>query len=178
MVSWNIGAGNENWLQALEEQKPDIVLVQESLPPKTAWDGFRWYGTLDSSIYTRFPVEVLPTDKVGPWTEPQLLLVDIHGKRVLIANVRLMLPSGVIQLVDPLGENPFENYRARIGQYDRLARLVRTMAQKAKVHRIIIAGDFNIPADQPSLSPLRGFLQDVCYPRVVDGDRQYRSICR
>ena len=160
LISWNIGAGNMNWIESLEEYTPDIVLVQESITPLQVWDDFQWYGTLDPSTLTRFSAEVLPTEKVGPWTEPQLLLVEIQDRQVLVANLRLMLPSVAIQLLDPLGERPLENYRARIRQYENLAQLVKETAEKTKADSIIVAGDFNVPATMHSLSPLRDFLRD------------------
>ena len=160
LVSWNIGAGNTNWVESLEGYAPDIVLVQESIKPLKVWDGFEWYGTLDPSVLTRFSTEVLPTEKVGPWTEPQLLLMEIRDRRVLVANVRLMLPSVAIQLLDPLGEKPLESYHARIRQYENLAKLVKETAEQTKADFIIVAGDFNVPARMQSLAPLRDFLRD------------------
>ena len=160
LISWNIGSGNLNWLETIREHQPDIVLVQESIKPQALWNGFEWYGTLDPGTLTRYPAEILPTHKVGPWTEPQLLLVNIRSRRVLIANVRLMLPSVIIQLLDPFGENPVENYRARTGQYERLARLVRQTAAHVRADSVIVAGDFNAPADLPSLEPIGSFLTD------------------
>ncbi len=160
LISWNIGAGNTNWVESLKGYAPDIVLVQESVKPLEIWDGFRWHGSLDPGVLTRFSVEVLPTRKVGPWTEPQLLLMEIRGKRVLVANVRLMLPSVAMQLLDPLGEEPLDNYRARIRQYEKLAKLVKETAQRTQTDSIILAGDFNVPARMPSLAPFRDFLRD------------------
>ena len=161
LVSWNIGAGNTNYLEPLTPYRPDIVLIQEGMTPSEIWEGFEWYGTLDPCILSRFSAKVLPTHKVGPWTEPQLLLVEIKGKKVLLANVRLLLPSAVIQIVSPFEEDPIENYRARIEQYDRLAKLLQSTAKETGVHSIILAGDFNVPARWPSLDPFRKFLADV-----------------
>ena len=160
LVSWNIGSGNLNWLEAIGEYEPDIVLVQEGINPGELQNDFNWYSTPDPGVLTRFPVEILPTRKVGPWTEPQLLVVEIRERRLLIANVRLMLPSVVIQLVDRFGERPFQNYRARISQYENLAELVKESAARAEVDSIILVGDFNTPARMPSLAPLSEFLRD------------------
>ena len=161
LISWNVGAGNANWLEALESYDPDIVLVQENFPPPEAWDGFDWYATFDPAVLTRFPAEILPSATIGPWTEPQLLLTHIEGRRVLIANVRLMLPSAVMQLVDPLYERPIENYRTRISQYRPLAELLKETAERVQADSIILSGDFNIPARMPSLAPFRAFLRDA-----------------
>jgi endonuclease/exonuclease/phosphatase (EEP) superfamily protein YafD len=161
VVSWNIGAGNRGWAEAVMPLEPDIVLVQEDMKPATLEKGFQWYGTLDPGTLSRFPAKVLPTERVGPWMDPQLLSMEIQGRKVLVANVRLMLPSVVIQLVDPLNERPIENHRARLAQYEKLARLLQSTAEKTSASAIVLAGDFNIPARAPSLDPLRGFLEDA-----------------
>lgn len=161
LVSWNIGAGNTNWASAVESLEPDIVLAQESSKPTDMWDGFTWTSTPDPGTLARFPIEVLPTEKVGPWTEPQLLLVKMHGKKVLLANVRLMLPSVVIQLVAPLEERPIENYQARTAQYQKLVALVQSTAETIDADAIIIGGDFNVPARMHSLAPLRESFRDA-----------------
>ncbi|HXV61674.1 MAG TPA: endonuclease/exonuclease/phosphatase family protein [Vicinamibacteria bacterium] len=161
VVSWNIGAENAEWADAVRSLKPDIVLVQESSKPLSVWKGFDWYGTPDPGTLTRFPAEILPTEKVGPWSAPQLLLVDVRGRKILVANVHLMLPAAVLQLVDPLEANPLENYRLRVGQFDRLASLIRSTAETTGAQGIILAGDFNTPARMPSLDPLRVFLTDA-----------------
>lgn len=161
LVSWNIGAGNANWASAVESLDPDIVLAQESQRPTRMWDGFTWTGTPDPGALTHFPVEVLPTEKVGPWTEPQLLLVEMRGKKVLVVNVRLMLPSVVIQLVAPLEERPIENYRTRSAQYEKLVALVESTAETVHADAVIVAGDFNVPARMQSLAPLRASFRDA-----------------
>ena len=160
VVTWNIGAGNKDWATAVRRLEPDIVLAQESMKPGAIDEGFQWYGTLDPGTLSRFPTEVLETGRIGPWTDPQLLLMEIHGRRVLVANVRMMLPSVVIQLVDPLHERPLVNYQARIAQYENLARLVKSTAERTRADAILLGGDFNIPANAPSLAPLRDFLSD------------------
>jgi endonuclease/exonuclease/phosphatase (EEP) superfamily protein YafD len=161
VVTWNIGAGNGGWAEAAMSLEPDIVLAQESMKPATIEDGFHWYGTLDPGTLSRFPAERLPTESVGPWMDPQLLLMEIQGRKVLVANVRLMLPSVVIQLVDPLNERPLENYQARFAQYEKLARLLESTARRTGASAILLGGDFNIPALMPSLEPFRGFLRDA-----------------
>jgi endonuclease/exonuclease/phosphatase (EEP) superfamily protein YafD len=161
VVSWNIGAGNRGWSEAVMRLEPDIVFVQESTKPVAIEAGFHWYGAIDPGTLSRFPADVLPTEKVGPWTDPQLLLMEIGGRKVLVANVRLMLPSVVIQLVNPFEEDPRENYRARVAQYEKLAQLLRSTAERTGAKAILLAGDFNVPARMPSLEPFRSFLRDA-----------------
>lgn len=161
LISWNIGAGNTNWVEALEQYSPDIVLVQESLEPLRIWEGFEWHEAFDPGVLTRFPTEVLSTEKVGPWTEPQLLLMEIRGKKVLVANVRLMLPSIVFQMARPFTENPLDNHRDRVRQYEKLVKLLKSSAERTGAHSIILGGDFNTPGSARSLEPLTGFLKDA-----------------
>lgn len=109
----------------------------------------------------RYPVGILPTEKVGPWTEPQLLLARIGKTKVMVANVRLLLPSVVIQAVEPFSQSPSENHQARIAQYGKLATLLKSTALRTAADAIILAGDFNVPGRMSSLQPFRGFLQDA-----------------
>jgi endonuclease/exonuclease/phosphatase (EEP) superfamily protein YafD len=161
VVSWNIGAGNGDWAEAVLALDPDVVFVQEGMKPAAIPEGYHWYGTLDPGTLSRFSAEVLPTESVGPWTPPQLLSMDLGETKVLVANVRLMLPSVVIQLVNPFEEDPRKNYRARVAQYGKLAALLESTAERTGARAILLAGDFNVPARMPSLQPLRGFLDDA-----------------
>jgi hypothetical protein len=161
VVSWNIGSGFSGWAEAVAPLKPDIVLVQESAPPSVLPEGFHWYGAVDPGTLSRFPATVLPSAPVGAWTDPQLLLMEISGRKVLVANVRLMHPSVVMALVDRKLDTVVENYRSRIAQYEKLSALLKAAAVRSDAQAILLGGDFNIPAQMPSLDPLRGFLQDA-----------------
>ena len=161
VVSWNIGSGFSGWAEAVAPLKADIVLVQESAAPSVLQEGFHWYGAFDPGTLSRFPATVLPSEPVGAWTDPQLLLMEISGRRVLVANVRLMHPSVVMALVHRRLDTVGENYRARIAQYQKLSALLQSAAERSGAQAILLGGDFNIPAQMPSLDPLRGFLQDA-----------------
>jgi hypothetical protein len=65
VVTWNIGAGNKDWAQAVRRLTPDIVLAQESMKPAAIDEGFRWYGGLDPGTLSRFPAEVLESRRIG-----------------------------------------------------------------------------------------------------------------
>ena len=81
VVSWNIGSGFGGWAEAVAPLKPDIVLVQESAAPSVLPEGFHWYGALDPGTLSRFPATVLPSERIGAWTDPQLLLMEISGRK-------------------------------------------------------------------------------------------------
>jgi len=161
VVSWNIGTGFGGWAEAVAPLKPDIVLVQESAAPSVLPEGFHWYGAFDPGTLSRFPATVLPSERVGAWTDPQLLLMEISGRKLLVANVRLMHPSVVMALVDRKLDTVVKSYRSRIAQYEKLSALLKSTAERSDAQAILLGGDFNIPAQMPSLDPLRRYLQDA-----------------
>jgi hypothetical protein len=63
---------------------------------------------------------------MGPWTEPQVLLVSPPGRAgFLVVNVRLSLPSIVTWVAGGFRDgNPAAGHRRRVEQYPRLAELV------------------------------------------------------
>ena len=168
VVIWNV-AGRAGFLDELEDLRPDLVLVQEESRPPRLWPGYTWHGAFDPGVVTRFPVQVLPTERVGPWTSPQILKLELDGgRRLLVVNVRLILPGPVLQLVDPLGEHPWRNHARRVSQYPRLARLIDQTRRSQGSAPVLLGGDFNIPATARSLDPLRALLSDV-WPRAGAG---------
>lgn len=141
--------------QALKAYQPDIILIQEGLKPLEPWEGFTWYGTPDPGVLTRFPAEILSTEKVGPWTEPQLLLVDIRGKGLIVANVRLMLPSVIVRIVHPLSENPssFAGHASRASWTNRFISLRSEAITTSKV--VIATAWSGFPRLPPAPPPQR-----------------------
>jgi endonuclease/exonuclease/phosphatase (EEP) superfamily protein YafD len=167
VVTWNVAGDPAAW-RHLEPLRPDLVAVQESAgPPRPIWEGYEWHGTSDPAVLTRFPALPLPTRSVGPWTEPQLLLVSPPGRaRLLVVNVRLSLPSIVTWVAGGFRDsNPAEGHLRRVRQYARLAELVEEARAAARVESVMLLGDFNAPARMPSLAPIRRRLQD-CWGRA------------
>ncbi len=161
LVVWNVGA-DPGFLEAASDLRPDVWMLQEFVRPRALPSAYRVHATVDPAVMSRLRADVLPTRQVGPWAEPQLLLLHMaSGARLLLANVRLMHPSPVLQLVDPLGQVPRRNHRERLAQYVRLLDLVRETASHHDIADIVLAGDFNTPASARSLQPLRTFLRDV-----------------
>jgi endonuclease/exonuclease/phosphatase (EEP) superfamily protein YafD len=88
-----------------------------------------------------------------------------NGRRIIIVNVRLALPSLVSSLASLGSGIPLDyGYRSRMEQFPRLARLIQESQRRHKTQSVILAGDFNAPAHLPSLDPLRSMIQDV-WPR-------------
>jgi endonuclease/exonuclease/phosphatase (EEP) superfamily protein YafD len=167
LVSWNV-AGTAP-LDELAVLDPDICLLQEiggvtaAMKASPRWSGFVWFPAFDPGTLSRYPAVVLPTERVGPWTEPQLLLVSLpNGQRLLVANVRLVLPSIVVSIAS-FGDfgSVLRGHRERLEQFPRLAALLRSSAARVDADAIVLAGDFNTPGGMPSLAPLTSLLQDV-----------------
>ena len=167
IVTWNVS--RERILPRLESLHPDLCLFQESAPPlpedlaHPSWNGYSWRGGDDPGTLSRWPVTVLPTEKIGPWTPPVLLRIDAPGgRRILVANARLVLPEVVLVAVSPSDPHDLvEGHRRRLAQYDNLAALLaRTQAAEA-VSAVVLCGDFNTPATAASVAPLRRTYRDV-----------------
>jgi endonuclease/exonuclease/phosphatase (EEP) superfamily protein YafD len=167
VVTWNVS--RERVLPRLESLHPDLCLFQESAPPlredleHPSWSGYSWRGGDDPGTLSRWPVTVLPTEKVGPWTPPVLLRVEAPGgRRLLVANARLVLPEVVLTAVAPSDPHDLvEGHRRRVAQYENLrALLARTQASEG-VSAVVLCGDFNTPATAASVAPLRRVYRDV-----------------
>jgi hypothetical protein len=167
VVTWNIS--RESVLPRLSSLRPDLCLFQESAPPSRQdlahpfWNGYSWRGGDDPGTLSRWPVTVLPTEKIGPWTPPLLLRIDAPGgRRILVANARLVLPEIVLAAVAPSDPHDFvEGHRRRVAQYENLAALLaRTQAAEA-ASAVVLCGDFNTPATAASVAPLRRAYRDV-----------------
>lgn len=166
VVSWNVAGGAP--LAELEALDPDVCLLQEIggvsavMKSSSYWSRFEWHPGFDPGTLTRHPGRVVETVKIGPWTQPQLIVVTLpNGQRVLLASVRLVLPSIVVSVAS-LGdfENVAEGHRERLDQFPRLASLLRTAAVRHHANAIILGGDFNTPGGMPSLEPLEPMLRD------------------
>ncbi len=168
VVSWNVAGGSE--LGDLEPLDPDLCLFQECGFGRVAlsgpWAGYQYVSGLDPATLSRHPVTPLPTRKVGPWVEPQILRLSLPaGQTVVVANVRLVLPTLVVAVANL--EGPRGLYRAheeRRGQYVRLAELLAETMEREQSRLAILCGDFNTPGGARSLEPLGVSLQDV-WPR-------------
>jgi len=167
VVTWNVS--RERVLPGLQSLNPDLCLFQENAPPSkddlstSTWHGFSWRGGDDPGTLSRWPATVLRTETIGPWTPPLLLRIDAPGgRRILVANARLVLPEIVLAAVSPSDPHDLvEGHRRRVAQYERLAALLaRTQAAEA-ASAVVLCGDFNTPATAASLAPIRRTYRDV-----------------
>lgn len=161
LVVWNV-ASETGLAERVVDLEPDVVMVQESMPLRSLPAGYTWHQAFDPAVLSRLPVEPLPSRPIGPWTPPQLLLVTLATReRLLLANVRLVLPTPVVQLASFPGESGARPHQVRVEQFPRLRRLLEETAQKHGVRGIVLAGDFNTPGDARSLDALKPLLRDA-----------------
>jgi endonuclease/exonuclease/phosphatase (EEP) superfamily protein YafD len=161
VVSWNVAGDPAAW-EHLRPLDPDLVLVQEQAgPPSTAWTGYTWQPGMDAAALSRFPIAALPSRSVGPWTDPQVLLLSHEGRRMVVVNVRLVLPSIVTYVADGFRGSPRAGFEKRVAQYPALAQLVRDAAAAAGTNTVVLCGDFNAPATAASLAPVRALFTDA-----------------
>jgi endonuclease/exonuclease/phosphatase (EEP) superfamily protein YafD len=87
------------------------------------------------------------------------------ARRVVLANVRLVLPS-VVQAVASLRwpTDLASGHRGRARQFVELADLLEATLRQQRTRSLILAGDFNTPGGLPSLFPLTRVASDV-WPR-------------
>ncbi|MCG3197607.1 MAG: hypothetical protein GHCLOJNM_02095 [bacterium] len=185
LTSWNVSgtlSAQSRCLEFLAGYEPDICLFQETPDQDPTleqgnfegyWKGFHWLDAGDCGILSRYPLKPLATEPVGPWPPVQIVSVQpATGSTFLLANVHLAVPSLVL---NPLSRDKREylvrRHKERVGQFGRLAKLIQAQMAETGNPSSIVAGDFNTPASQWSLDPLREFLSDVWLIRGVGWGR-------
>lgn len=174
VTTWNIAGHDMNghdFRTALRSHARGIAFLQEtpdgaeSLQPETiaSWfPGCHWVDAGDCGVLSNRPLRELPTESVGPWTDPQLLACEIEpGREILLVNVRLMLPS---LRLNPFGEEGRvlrEDHELRVAQFPALADLIERTCAREGIETVILAGDFNTGAWARSLRPLKRLLHDA-----------------
>lgn len=166
VVSWNVAGGMP--LDDLASDRPDLVLMQEigAMPPpaerSTSFADFEWLADFDPGTFSRTPITRLPTRRVGPWQEPQVIRTEIGGRTLIVFNVRLALPAFVVAVASL--EPPsrlVELHRERIGQFTKLGSLIADTLAATGSRSALLCGDFNSPGGIQSSAPLRSVLRDV-----------------
>lgn len=165
VISWNVSDAGADQLQPiLDLYNADVVFLQEAPGDLESSGVFGEYHILDDgdcATLSRYPVRQLRTERIGPWAPPQVLAADLPGSRtVLLCNVRLMLPSLVLNPIGNWGRLSTDN-RARVAQFPQLIRLLSIQSAELGGAPIVLAGDFNTPATAKSLGPLRDDLADA-----------------
>ena len=166
IVTWNVAGGMP--LQDIASEHPDIALLQEigGLPPgrprPEALQNFHWIAEFDPGTLSRFPIERLPTRRVGPWQEPQILKTTIHGRSVILVNVRLMLPAFVVAVASLESPTGLVRLHAeRVAQFVRLRDLIAETLARENTRTAILCGNFNSPGGIQSGRVLAPSLRDV-----------------
>jgi endonuclease/exonuclease/phosphatase family metal-dependent hydrolase len=166
VVTWNVAGGMP--LAELETDSPDVAFLQEigGIPPGRKrpryFETFSWLGDLDPGTLSRGPMERLPTKRVGPWQEPQVLRTSIAGRKVILVNVRLALPAFVVAVASL--ETPSRlvaMHGERMSQFVQLRDLVVQALRSEGTTSAVLCGDFNSPGGIQSSQPMRTILRDV-----------------
>ena len=173
IVTWNIADANDAaCLERLAPLRPDVCFLQETPDSAAAfagerlsgaWEGYHWWDAGDCGMLSRFPIERLPTERIGPWDVPQVgRITTAQGETVIVVNVRLMLPSLVLNPLSAENRRRLrEGHAARLAQYPALAKLIAKARGETPTAQVVLAGDFNTQGGAASLAPLRGALRDV-----------------
>ncbi len=176
VITWNIAGGaggHERLLGLLEPMAADLMLFQESpdqnehlADPGTFFSDWTWLDDGDCALLSRHPARRLPARRAGPWSAPQLTLIELPGgKRLLVVNVRLMLPSLRLNLFSASARaHQASEHRARMLQFEQLADLIAEARDEHQPDAVILAGDFNTPGRMFSLSPLSHIGLKDCWP--------------
>lgn len=174
VVTWNLSG--QSWAspavcKKLAPLDPDLCFFQETRDDESAeddgrptmWRGWHWLDGGDCGLLSRLPVRALPTKRIGPWSPPQMALVNLgEGRELLAINVRLMLPSLVLNPLTRRNRTRLsEDHQARKSQYPALAGLIEETQAEHAVDDALLAGDFNTSASRYSLRPLRQWLTDA-----------------
>jgi endonuclease/exonuclease/phosphatase (EEP) superfamily protein YafD len=167
VVIWNV-SGNAP-LADIETLSPDLCLFQEigslreAVRRSPAWTAYHVLEGFDPGTASRYPLRSLPSERVGPWAEPVVALVDLpRGRRLVVVNVRLMLPGAVSSLASPSEWGRISReHAARLAQFPRLAVFVARAMRENRADGAILAGDFNTPGGMSSVAPLGALLRDV-----------------
>jgi endonuclease/exonuclease/phosphatase (EEP) superfamily protein YafD len=161
-VTWN---EFEALLDRIEPFEPDLCFFQETPDSREGgspvggnrfFKDYVWHDAGDCALLSRYPVTLLPSRRVGPWSAPQVARVERpDGQGLLVVNVRLMLP---VQVVNPFqvgnGSRWSEEHLKRLEQFENLASLIEETCANYPDDAVVLAGDFNTPGRMRSLAPL------------------------
>jgi endonuclease/exonuclease/phosphatase family metal-dependent hydrolase len=166
VVTWNVAGGMP--LDELDDDAPDVALLQEigsmpassKRPPRFA--AFEWLADFDPGTLSRTSMARLPTRRIGPWQEPQVLRTSIAGRRVILVNVRLTLPAFVVAVatLEP-PSRLVQMHAERLGQFVLLRNLIAQTLKDEHTSSAVLCGDFNSPGGIQSTEPLRSIVRDV-----------------
>ena len=160
VVSWNVAGGMP--LGELATDSPDLVLLQEigGMPPPRSrhpyFRDFEWLADFDPGALSRTPIVRLPTRRVGPWQEPQVIRASIADRTLVAINVRLALPAFVIAVAT--FEPPsrlIQMHAERLGQFNRLRDLIAETLKQEGTSSAVLCGDFNSPGGIQSAGGFR-----------------------
>lgn len=166
VVSWNVAGSMP--LGVLAADMPDLALLQEigGMPPPGKrhpyFAAFEWLADFDPGTLSKTPIARLPTRRVGPWQDPQVIRASIAGRTLVVVNVRLTLPAFVVAVAT--FEPPsrlIQMHAERLGQFTHLRDLIVETLKREETSSAVLCGDFNSSGAIQSADPLRSIVRDV-----------------
>ena len=127
----------------MRKETPDSAAAFAGERLSGAWEGYHWWDAGDCGMLSRFPIERLPTERIGPWDVPQVgRITTAQGETVIVVNVRLMLPSLVLNPLSAENRRRLrEGHAARLAQYPALAKLIAKARGETPTAQVVLAGD-------------------------------------
>ncbi len=167
VISLNCGGGSTSAAAEAFAYQPDIVLFQES-PPEQALRklvqevvGNDWsvvYG-LDTSIAARGTTSIGPLPSDVRAFATRAFVTTKGGIEIDVTSLRLLPPVLCLNLFSP---NCWRMQTAnRQDRREQVAALVRAVDGSDRALPAVVGGDFNAPAGDGALQPLRAHLRDA-----------------
>lgn len=159
VMSYNLFFKNKtpsNCINIIKNENPDILIIQEFTPQweKCLNDGLNYAykithtsnGTHGLAIYSKYPLKFLRTmASFRSNSFAQLAVININGKRTLIANCHLASPAVAVENRSNFFKLYEANYKQRKEQYSELM----TFIKKHNYDNYMLAGDLNTPEQEP-----------------------------
>lgn len=149
----------------LAQYEPDVVFIQETIPPKqlelikTALFGSQGFlvTDFDTSILSRYPLRQLPLEGQLRWFSAAAY-AEIEGQQVLLTSIHLCSPP---LRLDLWNINCWQSYQLnRERQRLQLQALLQTLPEMNESTPVILGGDFNAPANDAIYREFSHSLQD------------------
>jgi len=93
------------------------------------------------------------------------LRLDKRSRRLLLVNVRLVLPALVTTAATGEWRALGPAHEERVAQFRRLVGLIERTMREQQTRSVVLAGDFNSPGGTRALDPLRKLLRDAWVER-------------
>lgn len=165
VVSLNCRIGNAKAAAEVAQYDPDIVLLQESPNQDALEEVARELFGADGEAIWDFDTSILARGRIDPRTvhrSPHFIHAAVKlssGLDVDVVSVRLNPPVFRLDFWMPGFWREHRNNRVKHRR--QIQEVMNTLDERAARSRLIVGGDFNAPAGDGALSPLRSQLSDT-----------------